>query len=77
MVETLNASAVVFAKDPTRLDYPVESIENSRLLARFLGGDIDETPPPWAERDLRFCPGCDPEGSVFGVRERSAGYTGR
>ena len=52
-----------------RLDFPVDSVERSRSLARSLGGGIDETPPPWAERDSNFYLGYDPEGNVFGVSE--------
>ena len=55
-----------------RLDYAVDSIERSRMLARQLGGDIDDDPPAWADRDSRFYLGCDPEGNVFGVSERAA-----
>ena len=53
-----------------RLDYPVESIEDSRTLARSLGGSIDEDPPTWADRDANFYLGNDPEGNVFGVSQQ-------
>lgn len=54
-----------------RLDYPVESIESSRSLAKSLGGDIDELPPSWAGRGTNFYLGYDPEGNVFGVRQQA------
>jgi predicted enzyme related to lactoylglutathione lyase len=57
----------------TRLDYPVPSVEESRKKARTLGGDIDEAPPPWADRDANFFFGYDPEGNQFGVREIAQG----
>jgi predicted enzyme related to lactoylglutathione lyase len=53
-----------------RLDYPVSSIESSRKLARSFGGDIDDAPPPWAERSANFYFGYDPEGNQFGVSRR-------
>jgi predicted enzyme related to lactoylglutathione lyase len=54
-----------------RLDYPVESIESSRSLAKSFGGGIDEVPPPWAERGTNFYLGYDPEGNVFGVSQQA------
>ena len=54
-----------------RLDYPVESIESSRTVAKSLGGDIDEAPPPWADDGTNFYLGFDPEGNVFGVSQAS------
>jgi predicted enzyme related to lactoylglutathione lyase len=53
-----------------RLDYIVPSIEDSRRLARALGGDIDESPPAWADRNANFFFGHDPEGNQFGVNQR-------
>ena len=53
-----------------RLDYPIESITDSRRLARSLGGDIDDTPPGWADPDTNFYLGNDPEGNVFGVSQK-------
>jgi catechol 2,3-dioxygenase-like lactoylglutathione lyase family enzyme len=55
-----------------RLDYPVSSIEDSRRLARSLGGDIDDAPPAWAPADAGFFFGYDPEGNQFGVGVRGA-----
>ena len=55
-----------------RFDFPVSDVAASRSLARARGGDIDELPPPWAERDANFFLGCDPEGNVFAVRQKSA-----
>jgi extradiol dioxygenase family protein len=54
-----------------RLDYPVESVENSRVRAKSLGGDIDDVPPSWADRDTNFYLGYDPEGNVFGVSQEA------
>jgi len=53
-----------------RLDYPVENIASRRTVAKSLGGQIDESPPAWANRDTNFYLGFDPEGNVFGVSER-------
>jgi hypothetical protein len=50
-----------------RLDFPVADIVHSRKLARSLGGDIDDVPPAWANRDSNFYLGYDPEGNVIGV----------
>ena len=55
-----------------RLDYPVESLERSRVLANSFGGEIDTVPPPWAERDVNFFLGTDPEGNVFGVSQQAS-----
>ena len=54
-----------------RLDYPVESIDDSRKLARSLGGGIDETPPQWADSETNFFLGYDPEGNQFGVSQKA------
>ena len=54
-----------------RLDYPVADVNEARRLARSLGGDVDEAPPPWAARDADFFFGYDPEGNQFGVSVRS------
>ena len=54
----------------TRLDFLVAKIKDSRKLARSLGGDIDEAPPPWADRNSSFFFGYDPEGNQFGVSAR-------
>jgi predicted enzyme related to lactoylglutathione lyase len=57
------------AEVPMRLDYPVRSVSDARRIACSLGGEIDEAPPGWAERNANFFLGCDPEGNVFGVTE--------
>ena len=54
-----------------RLDFPVASIADARGLARSLGGDVDDAPPPWAARDAGFFFGYDPEGNQFGVSQRT------
>ena len=55
-----------------RLDFPVSSVGDSRRLARALGGDVDEVPPPWADRNANLFFGYDPEGNQFGVSERKS-----
>lgn len=52
-----------------RLDYVVASLEDSRRIARSLGGDIEESPPPWADSQVNFFLGHDPEGNRFGVSQ--------
>ena len=71
------AEAIVVDQPPRRrvtaalrLDYPVRNIADSRQAARALGGDIDETPPPWADSGANFFFGYDPEGNQFGVNQR-------
>jgi extradiol dioxygenase family protein len=53
-----------------RLDFPVASVADSRRLARSLGGEIDDAPPAWADRNTNLFFGHDPEGNQFGVRQR-------
>ena len=71
------AETIVIAQPPIRrvwgairLDFPVASVDESRRLARSLGCDVDEAPPPWAERDANLFFGYDPEGNQFGVSRR-------
>ncbi|HET7607870.1 MAG TPA: VOC family protein [Gammaproteobacteria bacterium] len=71
------AATIVIAEPPIRrvwgairLDFPVASVDESRRLARSLGGDVDAAPPPWAERDANLFFGYDPEGNQFGVSRR-------
>jgi hypothetical protein len=52
-----------------RLDFSVLNIDDSRKRALSLGGDIDDVPPAWAERNAKFYFGYDPEGNQFGVRQ--------
>ena len=73
------ADAIVIAQPPIRrvwgairLDFPVSSVGDSRKLARALGGDVDEAPPPWADRNANLFFGYDPEGNQFGVSERKS-----
>ncbi|HMN46072.1 MAG TPA: VOC family protein [Povalibacter sp.] len=54
-----------------RLDFPVQSIEDSRRAARLLGGQVDDVPPEWADRNANFFLGHDPEGNVFGASQRA------
>jgi catechol 2,3-dioxygenase-like lactoylglutathione lyase family enzyme len=71
------ADTIVIAQPPVRriwgairLDFPVASIADSRKLARALGGDIDDSPPPWAGANTNLYFGHDPEGNQFGVSQR-------
>jgi len=71
------ADTIVIAEPPIRrvwgairLDFPVASIADSRKLARSLGGEIDDAPPPWADRNANLFFGHDPEGNQFGVSQR-------
>ena len=73
------AETIVIAQPPIRrvwgairLDFPVSSVGDSRRLARALGGDVDEAPPPWADRNANLFFGYDPEGNQFGVSERKS-----
>jgi predicted enzyme related to lactoylglutathione lyase len=52
-----------------RLNFPVHSISETRRLARSLGGEVDDTPPEWAEPNANVFLGCDPEGNVFKVSQ--------
>ena len=71
------ADTIVIAQPPIRrvwgairLDFPVANIADSRKLARALGGEIDDAPPPWADRKANLFFGHDPEGNQFGVSQR-------
>jgi predicted enzyme related to lactoylglutathione lyase len=50
-----------------RLNFPVRNIEDSRRVAKSLGGEVDDTPPEWADRNANFFLGYDPEGNVVGL----------
>ncbi|RPI59557.1 MAG: VOC family protein [Lysobacterales bacterium] len=72
------ADTIVITEPPVRrvwgairLDFPVASVADTRSLARSLGGDVDDAPPPWADRNGNFFLGHDPEGNQFGVSQRS------
>lgn len=54
-----------------RLNFHVQSIDDSRKAARSLGGEIDDASPEWAEPNTRFFLGYDPEGNVFGVEQHA------
>jgi catechol-2,3-dioxygenase len=71
------AETIVIARPPVRrvwgairLDFPVPSVTDARSLARSLGGDVDDAPPAWAERNANLFFGHDPEGNQFGVSQR-------
>jgi predicted enzyme related to lactoylglutathione lyase len=51
-----------------RLNFRVGDVAKLRSVARSLGGEIDDKPPPWAGADARFHLGHDPEGNVFGAQ---------
>ena len=59
------------ASGAVRLDFPVQSIDQSRGLARSHGGDIDDAPPAWADRNANFYFGYDPEGNQFGASQHA------
>jgi len=68
------AKAVIISDPPlrrehgaVRLNFPLADVAASRAVARSLGGEIDERPPPWAATDAHFHLGHDPEGNVFGA----------
>ena len=72
------ADTIVIAQPPIRriwgairLDFPVASIAGSRKLARTLGGEIDDAPPPWADSATNLFFGHDPEGNQFGLSQRA------
>ena len=54
-----------------RLNFPVQSIEDSRRAAKSLGGVVDDAPPEWADRHANFFLGHDPEGNVFGASQQA------
>ena len=73
------AEAIVVTQPPMRrvggairLDFPVASVADSRKLARSLGGEIDDAPPAWADRNTNLFFGHDPEGNQLGVSQRRA-----
>lgn len=51
-----------------RLNFPVADIDRARACARRLGGEVDESPPPWAGDAVRIFLGYDPEGNVIGLK---------
>lgn len=52
-----------------RLNFPIQSIHDTRRAARSMGGDFDDAPPPWATPDSNVFLGHDPEGNVFAVSQ--------
>lgn len=59
-------SAVLFAKDLRKVATFYTRVCSAKV-ARALGGEIDDRPPPWAGNDTRFHLGHDPEGNVLGA----------
>ena len=57
------------AEGALRLNLRVESIAETRRLARGLGGEVDDTPPAWAGPNATTFLGYDPEGNVFKLSE--------
>lgn len=51
-----------------RLNFTMDDVAKGRAVARSLGGEIDDQPPPWAGNDTSFHLGYDPEGNVFGAQ---------
>jgi predicted enzyme related to lactoylglutathione lyase len=54
---------------PIKVCLPVDSIEQARLRAAALGGQVGAKGKEWEARGFRACDGFDPEGNVFQVRE--------
>ena len=54
-----------------RLNFPVRSIEETRTIARSLGGKLDDAPPAWASSNSNDFLGHDPEGNVFHVSQHT------
>ena len=54
---------------PIKVCLPVLSIEQARLHAAELGGQVGAKGKEWEARGFRACDGHDPEGNVFQVRE--------
>jgi len=54
-----------------RLSFPVRSIEETRAIARSLGGELDDAPPAWANSNNNDFLGHDPEGNVFHVSQHT------
>jgi predicted enzyme related to lactoylglutathione lyase len=57
---------------PIKICLPVQSIEQARLRATELGGNVGTKAKEWDARGFRACDGHDPEGNVFQVRESAA-----
>lgn len=57
---------------PIKVCLPVQTIEQARVRAAALGGQVGPRAKEWVARGFRACDGFDPEGNVFQVRE-SAG----
>ena len=57
---------------PIKVCLPVQTIEQARVRAAALGGQVGPRAKEWEARGFRACDGFDPEGNVFQVRE-SAG----
>lgn len=57
---------------PIKICLPVDSIEQARLRAAALGGQVGAKGKEWEARGFRACDGFDPEGNVFQVREGMA-----
>lgn len=55
-----------------RLDFPVQDIDRARECAGRLGGQVDDSPPPWAAGSTRIYLGFDPEGNVIGLMPANA-----
>jgi predicted enzyme related to lactoylglutathione lyase len=70
------AKAIKITSPPTRrtdtavkLVFPVASIDEARLKAPALGGELNPKKTEFVARGFRACDGCDPEGNVIQFRE--------
>ncbi len=70
MGEASGGSPARRGNSPLRLNFPVDDIDTARSKAESLGGQVDASPPPWADSDANFFLGHDPEGNVFKVSQR-------
>jgi predicted enzyme related to lactoylglutathione lyase len=52
-----------------KLVFPVASIDDARLKAPALGGELNPKKKEFVARGFRACDGCDPEGNVIQFRE--------
>ena len=57
---------------PIKLFLNVNSIENARLAAKGLGGELNSVETEWKFHGVKRCDGIDPEGNVFQLQETPA-----
>ena len=56
---------------PIKLILNVTSIEQARLAARAIGGELNGEEKEWKFHGVKRCDGMDPEGNVFQLQETS------